>query len=75
MDFVVLGLLAEDVRVGLAELLFVERLSEALASLFDLFVHLFLDLAQIVLDQVVCAIPFLGILIVDERIVEGRDVS
>ena len=75
VDFVVLGLLAEDVRVGLAELLLVERLSEALASLFDLLVHLFLDLAEIVLDQVVCAIPFLGILIVDERIVEGRDVS
>ena len=75
MHLVPLGLLAEDIGVGGPELGLVEGLSETLAALRDLLVHLLLDLPEEVLDEDVGTIPLLGILIVDERVVEGAHVT
>ena len=75
VNLVIFRLLPQNVRVSGAELLLVEGISEPLAALLDLLVHLLLDLAEIVLDQIVGAIPLLGILVVDERIVERRHVA
>ena len=75
VDLVVLGFFPQDVGIGLAELGLVESLAEALAALLHLLVHLFLYLAQIVFDEIVGAIAFLGVLVVDERVVERRDMA
>ena len=75
VNLVIFRLLPQNVRVSGAELLLVEGISEPLAALLDLLVHLLLDLAEIVLDQIVGAIPLLGVLVVDERIVERRHVA
>ena len=75
MNLVIFRLLPQNVRVSGAELLLVEGISEPLAALLDLLVHLLLDLAEIVLDQIVGAVPLLGVLVVDERIVERRHVA
>ena len=61
--------------VGGAEFGFVKRLFEALAALGHFFFDLLVVLGHLVLDEDVGAVAFLGILVVDERIVEGIDVS
>ena len=53
----------------------VEGIAEALAALGNLLVHLLLDLAEEILDQDVGAIALLGVLVVDERVVEGAHVA
>ena len=75
VDLVVLGLLAQDVGVSGAELSLVETLAETLAALGDLLAYLFLDLAEIVLDEDIGAIALLGVLVIDERVVEGANVT
>ena len=74
MYFFVFCLFAEVIRIRSLELLLVESIPEALAALLHLFVHLFLYLSEIVLDKVVCAVPFLGVLIVYQRVVERSHV-
>ena len=61
--------------VGGAEFGFVKRLFEALAAFGHFFLDLLVVLGHLVLDEDVGAVAFLGILVVDERIVEGIDVS
>ena len=75
MYSLVFGLLAEHVRVCLAELLLVEILTELLASLGNFLLYFLFDFAEIILDKVVCTISFLGILIVDKRIIERSDMA
>ena len=75
MHLVVLGLLAEHVGVGGAELGLVETLAEALAALLHFLIDLLLYLAEIVLDEDVGAVALLGILVVDERVVERAHVA
>ena len=75
VNFVVFRLFAQDIRVGRAELLLVESLAELLAAFGDLFFNLFLDLAEIVFDQVVGTVALLGVFVVDQRIVERSDVA
>ena len=53
----------------------VERLAEALAGLLDLFFDLFILFGQPVLDQHVGAVTLLRILVVDQRVVEGRHMA
>ena len=66
---------AKNIRVGLLEFGLVEGVSEALAALVDLLLDLLLYLGEIILDQHVGTVSFLGILVVDERIVERRHVA
>ncbi len=75
MDLVVFGLAAQDVGIGGAELLFVERLAPLAAAFLDLLVHLLLELGQIILDQHVGAVALLGILVVDQRVIECAHVA
>ena len=75
MDFVIFGLAAQYIGVGGTELLLVEGFAELAAALLHLLVHLFLELGQILFDEHVGAVAFLGILVVDERIVESTHVA
>ena len=75
MHLVIFGLLPQNVRVGSPELLLVEGVSETLASLGDFLFYLLLDFAEIVLDQVIGAIAFFGVFVVDERIVESGHMA
>ena len=68
-------LLAQDIRICLSEFLFIETFAELPAAFLDFLVDFLLYLCQIVLYQHVGAVSFLGILVVDERIVEGRNMS
>jgi len=75
VHLIALGLQLHDTRGGFAVFGLVEIGAEALAGLLDLFRDLFILLGQPLLDQHVGAVAFLRILIVDQRVVEGRDVS
>ena len=75
VDLVIFLLLPQYIGIGGTELLLVEGVSEPLASLLDLLVHLLLDLSEIILDKIVGAVTLLGVLVVDERIVKGRDMT
>ena len=75
VHLVPLCLVAEHVRVGCAELRLVERIAETFATLLHLLVVLLLEFCQIILDQDICTVSFLGILVVDQRVVEGAHVA
>ena len=66
---------SKHIRIGLAEFLLIESLSEFLARLLHLLVVLFLKFGDIILNEHVCPVTFLGILIVYERVVESSHVS
>ena len=75
VHLVPLGLFAQDIGVGRAELGLVEGLAEFLASLCHLFFNLLFDFAQVILDQDIGAIAFFGIFVVDQRVVKGTHVA
>ena len=75
VHLVVFGLFTQDVGVRRAELRLVEAVAEPLAALGHLLLDLLLDLAEVVFDQVVGTIALLGVLVVDERVVERRHVA
>ena len=75
MHLVVLGLLAEHVRVGSAELGLVEAVSEFLLALSYFLGYLLLDLSEIILDKVICTVSLLGVFIIDKRVVESGYVA
>ena len=75
MEGVALLLVLQHTRIGLAELSLIERIAETLACLGYLLVYLLLILAYLVLDEYVGAIALLGVAVVDERVVEGVNVS
>ena len=75
MQLLPLGLVLEYTAVGGAELLFVEALAEALGSLGYFLVDFLFDLGQLILDEDVSTVALLRVLVVDEGVVEGVDVS
>ena len=75
MNSLILGLLAEDVRVCLTEFCLIEAVTEFLASLSDLFLDFLLDFAEIILDKVIGTLSLLGILIIYKRVIESSHMS
>ncbi len=75
MQGVAFALVFEHVRVGLAEHGFVEALAEAFAGLGHFLVYLLVEFGYGVFDEHVGAIAFLGILVVDEGVVESVYVA
>ena len=75
MHGIILCLFTEHVRIGCPELLLVEGLPEFAASLLHLLVHLLLDLCEIILDEHIRTISLLGVLVVDERVIESAYVT
>ena len=64
-----------NTRICFAEKSFVERLAEAFACLFNLFFNLIVDFCYRVFDQYIGTIAFLGILVVDQGVVERVHVT
>ena len=64
-----------DALVGSFEHVLVERVTEALAGFLYLFGNLVVVLGNLVLDEDIRAVAFLGIAVVNQRIVEGVHVS
>ena len=75
MHLVTLGLQFHDTRRGFAVLGLVEIGAETLAGLLDLLYDLFILLGQPLLYQHVGTVALFRILVVDQRVVERRDVS
>ena len=75
MDLVVFLLFTENIRIGRAELNLVETVTELLPSLCNFLVDLFFDLAEEILYEDIGTITLLGILVVDERIIESADMT
>ncbi len=75
MNLVPFGLLTQHVGVGGAELLLVEGIAKLLAALGHFLLDFFLNLAQEILNQDIGSVTLLGILVVDERVVEGTHVA
>ena len=73
--FIVLCLFAENVRICLAELGLVEILAEFLAPLGYFLLDFLLYFSEVVLDEIVCTISLLGVLIVNERVIESSYVT
>ena len=68
------GRLGDAGRRG-AVFLLVERLAEALAGLLDLLLDFLILLGQPILDEHVGAVALLRVAVVDERVVEGAQVT
>ncbi len=61
----------EHPLIGLPELLLVERITKPFGRFFNLFTDLVLVFGQLIFDQHVGPVTFFGILVIDQRIVEG----
>ncbi len=61
--------------VGGDELLAVEGVAEAFVSLLAFLIDFLLNLGNVVLNQHIGAIAFLGVLVVNQRVVEGVHMS
>ena len=72
---VALLLVLHHAGVGLAELLLVEGVAEALACLGHLLLYLFVVLCYLVLNQVVGAVALLRVAVVYQRVVESVHVA
>ena len=62
---IIFCLFAEDIGVSLAELGLIKSFSEALAPLLHLFFYLLLYLGKIILNQIIGAIAFFTVFIID----------
>ena len=69
-----LGVL-QHTRVGLTEHRLVEALAEALGSLGHLLIDFLVKLRDFILDKHIGAIALLGVLVVNQRVIEGIDVA
>ena len=65
-----MSLFAENIRIGLTEFGFIEGFTELAASFLHLLVDFFFNLGEIILNENICTISLLGILIIDKRVVE-----
>jgi hypothetical protein len=74
-DSVVLLLVFQHARIGLAVHGLVEAVAEALQGLFHLLVHFLLDLFQMAFDELVGAVAFFAVFVVNEWIVERIHVA
>ncbi len=70
-DFVNLFLMFKHTGVGGDELLAVEGIAEAFVGLLAFLVDFLFDFGYVVLDEHIGTIAFLGVLVVDEGVVEG----
>ena len=75
MHRIAFGRQLRHARRSLAIFLFVECLAETFAGLSNLFVYLFVLLGEPVFDEYVRAVTFLGVFVVDERVVECAHVA
>ena len=75
VNFVPFGLFAKDVGVGCSELGLVKGIAETLAALGNFLLDFFLNLTQVILDEDIGTISFLGVFVVDEGVVEGANVA
>ena len=75
MKFVAFFLVLKHAGIGLTEHCLVEAVAETFAGLCHLFVDLIIEFGNLLLDEHICAVAFLGVFVVDERIVEGVDVA
>ena len=70
MKLVALLLVLQHSRISLTEHSLVEALAETFASLCHLFLDLIVEFSDLLLDEDVGTIAFLGVLIVDQRVVK-----
>ena len=70
MDLVPLSLIFKHASVRRAELGFIESITKLLRSLGHFLIYLLLDLRQVIFDQYIGTIAFLGILVIDQRVIE-----
>ena len=70
-----LSLIAKNIRICSKELLLIERLAEFLLTLLYILGNLILKFTDVILDENVCAISLLRILVVDKRVVESTDMA
>ena len=75
MERIAFLLVFKHARVGCAELCLVKSLAEAFACLGHLFFYFFLIFGYLVFNENISAITFFGIAVVDQRIIEGINVS
>ena len=68
-------LIFQDARIGAAELFLVKFVAEAFASLGYFFVDFLFVLCNLIFNEHVCAVAFLGVAVVDEGVVESVHVS
>ncbi|MPM64271.1 hypothetical protein SDC9_111157 [bioreactor metagenome] len=75
--FNLIGLLLvpQNIWVGCTELCLIKCLSEFLAPLLYILFYLLLYLGNIILKQYICTISFLGIFVVNQRIVKSPDMA
>ena len=75
VQLVPLGLVGKNAWVGLAEHRLVEAVAKAFLGFSHLFVHLFLKLGKLVLDEHIGTVTFLAVAVVDQGVVESIDVA
>ena len=66
---------AQNLGVCVAELGLVEVVAKALFGLGDVLVDFGFNLGDVLFDENVCAVALFAVFVVDERIVEGVDVT
>ena len=75
MDLIPFRLVFEHASVRRAELGFIESITKLLRSLGHFLIYLLLDLRQVIFDQYIGTIAFLGILVIDQRVIERVDMA
>ena len=75
VKLVALALVLKNAGIGLAEHCLIEAFTEAFCSFCNLLVDLLVEFSDLVLDKHIRAITFLGILVVDQRIIKCIHVS
>ena len=75
VQLVAFGLMLKHAAVSLAELRLVESIAETLCGFRHFLVDLLIKLGDLILYQHIGAVTLLAVAIVDQRIVEGIDVS
>ena len=75
VDLVPLSLVFKHTSVRRTELSFVKSFAELLCSLGHFLIHLLLYLCQVIFDQNIGTISFLGIFVIDQGIIEGIDMA
>ena len=75
MQGITFGLVFQHTTVGTAELSLIESLTKTLGSFGHFFVYLVIVLGKLVLYQHIGTITFLGIAVVNQRVIESVHVS
>ena len=71
MQGITFGLVFQHTTVGTAELSLIESLTKTLGSFGHFFVYLVIVLSKLVLYQHIGTITFLGIAVVNQRVIES----